>query len=309
MRQITLLLTLTSCVLASPMTHAAASALHLASWNLEWLVSPHTARDSLNNCDDGKPAALPCDVARTQRRDSADHAALRAQARQLDADVIAFQEVENAATAAALFRGYRICITAAPGTQQSGFAVRAGLPHRCEVPLPLGRALHARPAAVLRLFPDSPDEVLLLGVHLKSGCHTRALPDTGNDDSACGILAGQVDALARWVDEHRHTDPPFALMGDVNRAGPAAADSFWLRLDPTGTLHNAAQHSAFVNCFTGQPFHQYIDHILLDSRLARRMIPGSFTKHGYPNAAVVRYRLSDHCPVSIVLRFTQFASR
>ncbi|MDR2214644.1 MAG: endonuclease/exonuclease/phosphatase family protein [Nevskiaceae bacterium] len=274
--------------------------LRLASWNLEWLVSARTARDSLNDCDDGKPAALPCDVARAQRRDNGDRAALRAQARRLNADVIAFQEVEDAATAAALFRGYDICITAAPGVQQPGFAVRAELPHRCESPLPLGTVQRARPAAVMTLFPGGSNEVTLLAVHLKSGCSTQALPDEDEGGgSACGILSGQVQALAAWVDAHWRTGERFILMGDFNRAGPDEADPFWQRLDPLGALHNASEGSAFGNCFIGQPFHQYIDHILIDGILARRVRPGSFVKHSYANAQAERYRLSDHCPISV----------
>jgi endonuclease/exonuclease/phosphatase family metal-dependent hydrolase len=282
--------------------HDAAGTLHLATWNLEWLVSPRTARDSLNACDDGRRSALPCDVARSLRRDSGDRARLRAQARLLDADVIAFQEVEDAATAASLFRGYRICITAANGVQQLGFAVRAGLPHRCETPLPLGEARRVRPAAVLRLFPDSDFELMLLAVHLKSGCATQPLPDDAAGTSSCALLASQARALATWIDRRWRNGQRFVLMGDFNRAGPDASDAFWRRLDPLGALQNASQGSPFRNCFVGQPFRQFIDHILLDAVLAQRLVPASFHKHTYSNADAVRYRLSDHCPVSVKLR-------
>jgi endonuclease/exonuclease/phosphatase family metal-dependent hydrolase len=285
----------------APTNTVTTPSLRIATWNLEWLVSPRTARDSLNDCDDGKRAALPCDAARSLRRDSGDRAALRAQARRLDADVIAFQEVENEATATSLFRGYRICITTTAGVQQVGFAVRRQLPQRCEVPLPLDDAHRTRPAAVLKLFPDSPHELTLLAVHLKSGCSTQPIPDTADKDSACGILAGQVEKLAAWVDGQWRAGQRFILLGDFNRAGPNAADPFWRRLDPLGVLHNAAEGSLFRNCFTGQPFYQAIDHILVDAVLARGLVPDSFTKHPFLNTQAVRYRLSDHCPIDVSL--------
>jgi endonuclease/exonuclease/phosphatase family metal-dependent hydrolase len=278
-----------------------AGTLHLATWNLEWLVSPRTARDSLNACDDGQRSALPCDVARSLRRDSGDRARLRAQARLLDADVIAFQEVEDEATAASLFRGYRICITNAGGVQQLGFAVRAGLPHRCEAPLPLGATRRTRPAASLRLFPGSESELTLVAVHLKSGCSTQALPESAAGTSACALLAGQARALSVWIDRQWRAGQRFVLMGDFNRAGPDDEDAFWRRLDPLGALRNASQGTRFRNCFIGQPFRQYIDHILVDAVLARHLVPASFRKHTYTNADAVRYRLSDHCPVSVKL--------
>ncbi|MEY2855233.1 MAG: hypothetical protein RL030_2365, partial [Pseudomonadota bacterium] len=279
-----LLPTSLACTASAADPPVPAATLHLATWNLEWLVSPRTARDSLNACDDGERSLLPCDVARSLRRDSGDRARLRAEARLLHADVIAFQEVEDEATAASLFRGYRICITNAQGVQQLGFAVRAGLPHRCEAPLPLGAARRTRPAAMLRLFPGSASELTLVAVHLKSGCSTQPLPEGATDTSACALLAGQARALSAWIDHQWRAGQRFVLMGDFNRAGPDDKDAFWRWLDPLGALRNASQGSPFRNCFVGQPFRQYIDHILVDAVLAQHLVPASFHKHTYENA-------------------------
>ena len=79
---------------------AAARTLTLATWNLEWLVSPATQLAARTLCRNGASARLPCDVALDQARSSGDYAALARYARQLDADVVALQEVEDAATAA-----------------------------------------------------------------------------------------------------------------------------------------------------------------------------------------------------------------
>src|SRR5690606_25066483 len=54
------------------------SPLRIATWNMEWLVAPGTARAARIACRDGHRAPLPCDVARRQVRDSADLRALAA---------------------------------------------------------------------------------------------------------------------------------------------------------------------------------------------------------------------------------------
>ena len=94
------------------------------------------------------------------------------------------------------------------------------------------------------------------------------------------------------------------VLGDFNRAGPRDDDPFWQRLHAAanGALFNAAAHTVFRNCYLGQPFSQYIDHILLGPALGRSVVPGSFRKRGYASRDALRYRLSDHCPVSIRLR-------
>src|SRR5690606_23250465 len=108
------------------------SPLRIATWNMEWLVAPATARAARIACRDGHRAPLPCDVARRQVRDSADLRALASLVRRLDADIIAFQEVESTAIAQRVFRGYQICIAGGSGVQHAGFAVRPRLQARCE---------------------------------------------------------------------------------------------------------------------------------------------------------------------------------
>ena len=218
--------------------------------------------------------------------------------RRLDADIIAFQEVEDAATAARIFRGYRICIAGGPGVQHTGFAVRKEVPHRCEDSLTTlavgGRHRHG---AILTVLPRNAAGFTLLAVHLKSGCATAPL-DSG---ASCETLAAQGQALAAWIGAQQQRGTRFIVLGDFNRAGPDDDDPFWssLQRDSRTSLRNAARGEAFRNCFTGQPFWQFIDHILLSPALAPRLVPHSFRKTGYGSLDALRYRLSDHCPVSI----------
>jgi hypothetical protein len=84
--------------------------LRLATWNMEWLVTPETLRQARIACRDRRQSPLPCDVVRNTSRDSADLRAIAREVRRLGADVIAFQEVEAPSIARRVFRGYAICM-------------------------------------------------------------------------------------------------------------------------------------------------------------------------------------------------------
>ena len=131
---------------------ATARDLRLASWNLEWLVSTATTREARNACVAGARPRLPCDVALDQARSATDFAALARLARDLDADVIAIQEVESIEVAAQVFPGYRFCLSEGRVVQNLGFAIRRGLPYRCEADLrELSQGEHLRRGVVLSL--------------------------------------------------------------------------------------------------------------------------------------------------------------
>jgi len=270
----------------------------LASWNLQWLVLPATAHAARLACDAGRRPALPCDVALQGSRDSADWARLRHYVRALDADLIAFQEVQDAEAALRLFRGYRVCISAGPGLQQTGFAVRAGLPFRFEAPLAaLSMAGRNRSGAVLRLLLPG-RSIQLLSVHLKSGCAESPLEE---GSAACRLLEAQSRVLGSWIAARRAAKEPYILLGDFNRAGPDSSDPFWQRLDAAAgaELVHASAGRSFHNCYVGQPFSRFIDHIVFDPALRAAIRPGSFARRGYSPRDALRYQLSDHCPVII----------
>ena len=104
------ILLMLSLAAATMRPRAPRAGLSIATWNMEWLVASSTAHSARLACRSGHRATLPCDVARDHSRDSADLDRIAWYARSLDADVIAFQEVEDAAVATSIFEGYRICI-------------------------------------------------------------------------------------------------------------------------------------------------------------------------------------------------------
>jgi endonuclease/exonuclease/phosphatase family metal-dependent hydrolase len=303
MRRISgMILLLLSLAAATMPACAASPPVSIATWNMEWLVSPATAHAARRACRNSRRAALPCDVARDHSRDSADLSRLAWYARRLDADVIAFQEVEDASIAARIFDGYRICIAPGHGVQHVGFAIRPGIAHRCGAPmeaLSLGGAQRA--GMTLVMFPDSPRAVQLLAVHLKSGCADDVL-DSGRP--ACVVLRAQARELAQWI--RSRGQARYILLGDFNRGDSAVAtDEFWHTLaggDPArAAFWFASEGVPFRNCHIGAGFLRAIDHILVSRSLQAQVARGSFRKVGYSDSDALRYRLPDHCPVRFSL--------
>jgi endonuclease/exonuclease/phosphatase family metal-dependent hydrolase len=296
------ILLLLPLVAATMWPRAARSALVIATWNMEWLVSPATAHAARRACRGGHRATLPCDVAREHSRDSADLSRLAWYARHLDADVVAFQEVEDALVAARIFGNYRICISGGRGLQHVGFAVRPGIAHRCGPPMDaVSMGGTARAGMTLVLFPDTPRAVELLAVHLKSGCADTAL-DSGSP--ACSLLGAQARQLSSWIASRARSR--FILLGDFNRGdADIAADEFWRTLfaddAADAPFSFAGAGVPFRNCHIGAGFTRAIDHILVSRALQSEVIPGSFRKVGYAESDAIRYRLPDHCPVRVSL--------
>lgn len=297
---------------------ATTSRLKLATWNLEWLIAPDELRRLRRDClpkgasPGRRERFVPCDVATDLERAGTDFAALARYARRLDADVIALQEVDGPAAARLVFPGYEFCFTSRRHVQNTGFAIRRGLPHRCGEYAPLSLDDRLRRAAELVLFPGESRELHLLSVHLKSGCARRSL-DSGRE--ACTVLARQVPALERWIDERASRGQPFAVLGDFNRdlladRGPArnssgSLRSLWAELDdadpPEADLVNPAENSRYRNCAPHHNHAGYIDHIVLSHSLAQRLVPGSFERLVYLPDEALQLRLADHCPVAVMI--------
>ncbi len=298
---------------------AARQQLKLATWNLEWLIAPETFRPLAQNClpkdwvERRRGRYIPCDVARDFNRSREDFDALARYARQLDADVIALQEVDGVAAARLVFRGYAFCLTERNAVQNNGFAIRPGLPFRCNADdRDLSLRDTVRRGAWLTLFPDTPQAVHLLSVHLKSGCARKPL---AGSDRACRTLLRQVEPLENWIDARAAAGEAFAVLGDFNRdllrEPPATTTddismaSLWPTIDdgtPAGAdLANAAEGEQFFNCSPQQAFSGYIDYIVLGKLLAERKVAGSFERLTYSALDAARRTLSDHCPVAITV--------
>lgn len=281
MRKIALVAVL---LMAFSATYASAEDLKVVSWNISWL----TAKPNGNN-------------PRTKK----DYDRLAVYARSMDADIIAFQEVENAAVAYRLLGDdYDYYFSnRLQGPQRTGFAVR----NNVEVveafqftPLDVGGVRYGVDITV-----QSGDQQLrLLNVHLKSGCFEQSLRDSSRD---CQKLARQIPELERWIDDRAKEYKPFVVLGDFNRRLSLEVDN-----SIRGVMHeindlkpNDYADLSVVNakespeCWNGQYKH-FIDYFLVDPRAKKFLVPRSFKEYVYKEKNKKMQKvLSDHCPIAI----------
>jgi endonuclease/exonuclease/phosphatase family metal-dependent hydrolase len=269
-------------VLLHPQPSVAAE-LKLATWNLEWLTDRNTD--------------LPADIRPKQPEDIA---LLRRYATELDADVIAIQEVDGPGIAARVFppEAYSIHLTHDRVVQRVGIAVRRGIhysvnPDVTGLDIDPGRELRSGADITLQL-PNSP--LRILAVHLKTGCFDQRL--SGTMRRTCAELRQQMPPLLDWISARRTEGVAFAILGDFNRHMDGR-DQFWSALRQAAPLARATEgHTS--PCWGGEAF---IDHIILGGSAPDWMQSDTLRVLTYrETGAIWQRRLSDHCPVSVRLR-------
>lgn len=308
---------LAGCARAAPDDPPAGATLTLATWNMEWLMEPAVFDELARNCQprgsraSGSERAIPCDLVPQARRDDHDFERLREFAAGIPADVVALQEVDGAAAAARVFAGHDFCFTARRHVQNVGFAIRKGIPHRCNRDYrALGmRGDDVRWGADVTLYPGSAQEIRLLAVHLKSGCNRDPLTTR---QGACHTLQRQVPVLEKWIDARAAEHRPFAVLGDFNRrfdrefapARDARGDivAMWYELDdgdpPEADLLDPGTAPPTEACRRQDPVRTPIDHILLSATLGRALQADSYRMWTYPRDDDPA-RWPDHCLRSV----------
>ncbi len=188
------------------------------------------------------------------------------------------------------FPGYDFCFSTRAHVQKNGFAIRRGLPHRCEAeyePLSLDNAV--RRGVVVTFFPGTNNEFRLMSVHLKSGCPAGPLTADGRN---CDLLSRQVAPLEAWIEGEAGASRRFGVLGDFNRRftiekGPARdAEGRLLNVyaeiddgQPAASkLVNVTGREKFLPCTTGSEYREYIDNILLGRDLAKSVVKKSFVR-------------------------------
>ena len=270
---------------------AQAAEFKLATWNIAWAT--------LRGPDD---RAVPRDV---PRRSEADWALLRQYAARLEADIIAFQEVDGPEAGQKIFdeRAYTLVFPAENDIQRAGFAIRRSLRVTQNADL---AGLDLRPQArySLRRGTDVTVEVAgtplrLLSIHLNAGCREETL----SSSQQCDSLAQQSNILAEWIAARQREGVAFAILGDFNRRFMPSGDEFAERLNQAAPLARATEgysNPCFADARGGRPF---IDHILLGGAARGWLINNSMRVMVYAERdARARERLSDHCPVSVRIR-------
>ena len=259
-----------------------AAELKLATWNLEWLT--------LREHD------LPPD-ARPKRPEDID--LLQRYAIELNADVIAIQEVDGAAIAARVFPPdrYSIHMSRDRVVQRVGIVVRRGIHYEVNPDL---TGLDVDPTHALRsgvdISLDLKPPLRVLAVHLKTGCFDYRL--SGRMGRNCTELSEQLPPLQDWIRARQAERIAFAILGDFNRHMDGH-DQFWDALSSAAPLTRAdAGHAS--PCWGGESF---IDHIILGGTARDWLEADTLRVMTYREAGEEwKERLSDHCPLSVRLR-------
>jgi endonuclease/exonuclease/phosphatase family metal-dependent hydrolase len=257
---------------------ACAAELKIATWNLDWLTTRQAG-------DRG----LPRDVT---PRSPEDFDRLAGYVGDLDADVVAIEEVDGWSAAAKLFPRdrYSVHMTRDHVVQRVGIAVRRGLHYEAN-PDVTGLALsHLRSGADITLHLGTAD-LRILAVHLKKGCRDQK----ARPGEACEALLDQFPLLAQWIADRQREGMAFVVLGDFNRSMDGN-DPLLASLRQAAPLVRATEaHSS--PCWGNESF---IDHILAGGAAAGWMRADTLRVLTYRETDPVwKDRLSDHCPVSV----------
>ncbi|HEY8288074.1 MAG TPA: endonuclease/exonuclease/phosphatase family protein [Acetobacteraceae bacterium] len=261
---------------------AQAEQLKIATWNLNWLTT-RAAGDR----------RLPADVTPRQPQD---FDRLRGYARELNADVIAIEEVDGRNTAALVFPPdqYSIHMTRDHVVQRVGLVVRRGLHYEVNPDVTALAEGHLRSGADITLeLPGA--RLRLLAVHLKEGCQFDPLDRSRR--SSCAVLRQQVHPLQDWIAARQAEGIPFLILGDFNREMDGR-DRFLAELTAVAPLTRVTEGRSSP-CWGKEAF---IDHILAGDAARSWVQPGSLRVLKYHETGPGwKERLSDHCPVSVRL--------
>lgn len=183
-------------------------------------------------------------------------------------------------------------------------------------------------AGIVADLTISGEPVRLLGVHLKSFCHRWSLdpvvdqhPQTGAPFSSrydCRTLRAQLSILESWIEQQAAQGIATIVLGDFNRDMNALGDAqqpiddFWLGLNdgtPNGLDLRKGPLGTDTVCWPNHAdrFDDHIDFVIYDSLvsdLAGVTPPQKFSMGFEDDPAYddrARQRLSDHCPVVMML--------
>jgi endonuclease/exonuclease/phosphatase family metal-dependent hydrolase len=273
-------LTVVLCLLT--VTAPRAAELKIATWNLNWLTS--------------RQDGLPSDV---KIRQPEDFERLHDYAVELNADVVAIEEVDNAETARRLFSPdvYSVHMSHDRVRQRVGVAVRRGLAYDVNpdvTAIALDPVAHLRSGVDITLhLPTGPLRVL--AVHLKQGC--QYLVFGRSPHAVCVTLMSQFDVVAQWIAARRDEGVAFVVLGDFNR-GLDKNDAFIKTISAPAPMTRATE-GLTSPCWGHESF---IDHILIGGGARAWVEPNSMRVLAYRETDPAwKERLSDHCPVSVRL--------
>ncbi|MCJ8321451.1 MAG: endonuclease/exonuclease/phosphatase family protein [Colwellia sp.] len=291
---------ITVIILLSLSSFTQAEPLKIASWNIAWLGS-HGYNKRVDD----------------------DYKQLANYASQLDADVIALQEVEDGEWASkVLGDGYDYYFSTRNYVQRVGVAVKKSSGYKVTSreykALDVGRVRYGMDLTLT----NGDKQLRLLAVHLKSGCFAKPLdnetvtsmPDSSKrnvkEKRACTKLSKQIEPLESWIDERAKEGIPFMVLGDFNRRfaidienSLAEDQGLWQAIDDEGSEDLWTPTLTKNSKCWGGYYKDYIDHIVLDPRAKAMFVIESFSQLVFDGKYTkeLSRSLSDHCPISVEL--------
>ncbi|CAH7273375.1 Metal-dependent hydrolase [Vibrio chagasii] len=274
---------------------AIAEPLTISSWNIEWL----STNEAVNKFSD--------------KRDQADFDKLEEYFQSLNADVVAFQEVDDInAIQRVAGDQYKILMSdrALPKNsnrqfkevnQYTGFAVRkeVSLTDYADFPLESSSNSKLRFASYIVIETET-KPIHMLSVHLKAGCSGAY---KSNRD--CSRLKEQAQQLNKWIKQRERNNEDYAILGDFNHNLAYSRDWMWKELTQYTDAQLATRRTradckvrSNRNSHRTHQFRSVIDHIVVSKSL--NAAPAK--QQVFKTQDVLDYKLSDHCPVSTTIK-------
>lgn len=269
--------------------------LRIATWNLGNLHS----QDGESIFTGNRPSVT---------REAVDYDRIRCYVRLFDPDILAVQEVDGTAALQRIVDTdvYDTHVSNRPqgslnGMQNIGFAFKRGLFIQSRPTfsdLDVSGSGRLRHGARIDLTHNG-KTILLMSVHLKSGCFSN-----GSSGSACDTLSNQIPMLEGWIDDAAQAPNAFIVLGDFNRRFNLDGDLVWAELDdlqPANSDLKTVTENMPISCRDNE-FTEFIDHIVLVKRASEWFDHTSFRHITYRQADKdVWDKISDHCPVAVDL--------
>ncbi|PKF50436.1 endonuclease/exonuclease/phosphatase family protein [Enterovibrio nigricans] len=260
------------------------------------------------------------------QRNAEDYLMMQTVVSVLNADLVAFQEVDSLDTLAKVIDPdeYNFFLSdraqfytkSRKSNQFTGWAVRKSLEvidHADYEPLGLPTFLsrgHLRYGSYIEVKRKNRPPLHLLSIHLKSGCFETPV----RRNNSCKKLERQIDALNVWIKTRQKLGQEFVIAGDFNHYMNSSNEWVWeslIKKAGEGLLINLSEHTR-AKCKARRfnyrtkrweqvVYDKLIDHVIASPGALSSTVPALAKQFRYSYHTVANYRLSDHCPVYVEL--------